>query len=238
MVPCWKLRQDSRVTGPHTIYFNKTELKDYYERSGVITICRAPDWNVVSYQPITKRVYSQKLKIFAGYLQREIEIFSGKTFMDIPVKAGAKSKVYNQDATSYTSAAELKTKIQAQYRKGEVDGGTPSQVTVLALVNADCSEPINDLMCKIYGLPKVSGLPLKCDVLEVDLTNRNFLSTGAVTKTALPASEFELPSGLTKVNTMAEVVSQEDPNDKSGLFQLVEGDNPRQSPAANKARGR
>jgi hypothetical protein len=37
---------------------------------------------------------------------------------------------------------------------------------------------------------------------------------------------------------MAEVVSQEDPNDKGGLFQLVEGDNPRKSPTADKAKGR
>lgn len=238
LLPCWKIRQDSRITGTHTVYFNKTAIKDYYERTGVITICRAPDWNVVSYHPATKRAYSQKLKRFAGFLQREIEIFSGKTFMDMPMTATSSSKAYNQNATTYVSSAAMTQKIKAQYRSGEVDGSTPATVTMLSVANDDCSAPINELLCKVYGLPRVAGLPVKCDVLEVDLTKRNFLSTSSLTKGAVPVSEFETPATLTKVNSMAEVVSQEDPNDKGGLFQLVEGDNPRKSPTADKAKGR
>lgn len=216
------MRQESRVTGAHTIYFNKTAIRDCYERTNVITICRAPDWNVISYQPTTKHLFSQSLTKFAGYLQKEIAIFSGETFSDKPMIANGKSRLFSQDTVTYVMPGEATRKARTQWHNGQAEGGEVAELFIDALNNQSSSKEVNEVMRKMYGLPKVEGMPLTCDQITNDLSKRKYLSTSILTKTTVAASEFEVPAGLTKVASLAEVVNTQDPSETSGFFDMVD----------------
>lgn len=218
------MRQESRVTGAHTIYFNKTAIRDCYERTNVITICRAPDWNVVSYQPTTKHLYSQSLTKFAGYLQKEIAIFSGETFSDKPMIANGKSRLFSQETVTYVMPGEATKKARAQWHNGQAEGGEVAELSINALndQSQSSSKEVNEVVRKMYGLPKIEGMPLTCDQVTNDLSKRKYLSTSILTKTTVAASEFEVPAGLTKVASLAEVVNTQDPSETSGFFDMVD----------------
>lgn len=218
-IEIWKIRQDSHVTGGHTVYVSADAVKDINERSGMIVICKAPDWKVVSYQPSSKCVFSQDLSRFSGYLQKEVALFSGNTLNHITVGPTKKSTFLGQEAMGYSTTSQFTEKIIRDYGKHIVEGNYPAIVKIEALNTPTPKQA--ELLCKVYGLPKVPGLPLTCQSVSADKYNNHLLTTNSLTKSKVPATFFDVPPGLKPVATMTEVIHVTSADDE-GLMQLMD----------------
>lgn len=196
-----RLKQFSPSTGQIIVYLNPKAFR--IERGSMITVARAPDWQVYSYN-LSKRAFV--MQSFSGAIN-SANLFGvttiGFTEVKTPWKKDGTVTIAALETTSYSNAT-------AAQKTGMT--GIPSRKLRYWLYS-DKTIPFqcSKILSANYGLPYVDGLPIRftyigrsSDFLPVGLRSspsdekvgeQPWLDTKSAEKVVVPDTFFAMPKG-------------------------------------------
>lgn len=191
------LSQYNVVTGNHLVVIGPDGYRDTYLKSGVVTICRPPDFKVYTYNPNTHVYFAQSADQYQGYLHRSVSIATGRTVQGKKVVRVGEDVLLKQKTIKYASPPGYAASIAAAYKVGKAKGGDPAELYYQTSLVLCPNKTINKVACQLSGCDDPGGFPLEVKYKMADGDLRSFLATTKIEFKAFSDEEFTLPTGLT-----------------------------------------
>ena len=204
-IDAYVLKQDGKTVGPQLITISARGLRCQALRSKLILLCSAPDYQVVLYSPETKRCKTTSIKLYRGYLQKQMALFSGQTYFDKPVVLQQKQRYFDLPGSLFNAPPGYGQKMRIRYGQGQVTGGEPAHITYKVLNLPGIDSRLETVLERYYSVPEKGGLPLEYSWVAVSNQHRVFLATAKVEKQKVDESLFVRPPGLDEKKTAEEV---------------------------------
>jgi len=220
-----RLKQVSFLYGEHTIYLTRDGIKDISEKTGVVSIARAPDWRVLSYNPLTKVYIENAKQSFTGALQKTVDLFGENNMHDKPLLPVLKkaTQFMNHPSQLYATASRLSREVLRLYSLNKVRGAELARVDMTNVLDVPLPEEQKKILCKIFDLPDKPGLTVEFTKTYADGTVEPHLHTTLISTGKLPSSELLINANFRKVKDYSQLLSNsESTND--GLLKMMIGD--------------
>lgn len=219
----WILSQSSFIVGEKTVYLSRNAVKVVGERNRVNIICKAPDYEVVSYSDQTRCLSREKLSSFQPGLHKMLAFAVGVGYSDIPLNlkagqvgttAGAASIAYPTTAAYETAHKNLKVHSREKTRT--------AKTARYAVADKISVEPqIALFLSRLYGVPNLKKVPLQFQFINMADKSMRVLNTYDVKQAQLSGKDFLAPSGYRKAARYADVLMNR--NDQDGVDELFHG---------------
>jgi hypothetical protein len=202
----YTMQQTSDCLGEAQITVTKHALKEVTKRDGLVVVAKAPDWDVIFYNPKTKLVWKATLTNWHGrnpvgdIMDREPNL----------IASHAPDKMFNGIKMSHIVANE---KVPRHKQRGAdywytKEFGLPQQLCTI--VQRD------------YAMPPADGFPIEYDHIGGGVKITPLLTTNLQHK-KIPASAFAVPDKMTRVNG-TQMVMYSNNKERSGFVQeLLDG---------------
>jgi hypothetical protein len=199
------LKQDGKTVGSQIITVTPKGLRCESIKSHIIVLCAAPDWQVLIYNPQTKRSITTPFKLFRGYLQKQLVLFSGTSYFDKPVVLKSKKEFFDLPGMLFTEPPGYPARIYARYRQKLVGGGEPAQIVYKVLQLPGVTKEEESVLERYYSVPEKGGLPLEFSWVSVCAQRRSFLTTSQAKGEKVDEALFKPPTGLIACKNVEEV---------------------------------
>lgn len=191
------LSQYNVVTGNHLVVIGPDGYRDTYLKSGVVTVCAAPDFKVYTFNPNTHVYHAQPANNYQGYLHRSVSIATGRTVQGKKVVRVGEAVLLKQKTIKYASPPGYAASIVASYKAGKSKGGEPAEIYYQTSLDLSPNKTINKVACQLSGCDDAGGFPLEVKYKMADGDMRSFLATTKIEFKNVSRDEFVLPAGFT-----------------------------------------
>jgi hypothetical protein len=205
MIDGYVLKQDGKTVGSQIITVTAKGLRCESIKSHIIVLCTAPDWQVLIYNPQTKRSITTPFKLFRGYLQRQLVLFAGQSYFDKPVVLKSKKEFFDLPGMLYTEPRGYPARIYARYQQRLVTGGEPSQIVYKVLQLPGVTKEAESVLERYYSVPEKGGVPVDYSWVSVSGDRRSFLTTSQAKGQKVDEALFKPPTGLVVSKNVEEV---------------------------------
>lgn len=199
------LSQYNVVTGNHLVLIGPDGYRDTYLKSGVVTVCAAPDFKVYTFNPNTRVYFAQPANVYQGYLHRSVSIATGRTVQGKRVVRVGEAALLKQKTIKYVSPPGYAASIVAAFKAGKTKGGEPAEIYYQTSLDLCPNKTINKVACQLSGCDDPGGYPLEVKYKMADGDMRSFLATTKIEFKTVSSDEFVMPAGFIAQNNLAGV---------------------------------
>jgi hypothetical protein len=202
---CLKLKQTAPSTGPVTVYLTKTALR--VNRGDVVTIARAPDWQVFWYNSKKKismtEPYKKALKGFSLVETTSTAILE----VSRPWKKGGVDDIAGLPATKLSNEPNAKT----------TSNGIRN-LRYWQYLDNDLPKQEGEWLATCYGVPNLGGIPVRCKFFgktsalipmsrstDGTFEDQFWLDTKDAHKEVVPESLFVVPKGYRETHNVTDL---------------------------------
>jgi hypothetical protein len=211
----YEIEQKSLMVGKVFVRAYPKAVQFTENATGIIFVCRAPDWTLQIINPIAKTYHECKINAFSGAMNRGVALFTGRTISD--ANFDPKPTKEADGLFRYASNAEY-TKREEEYSKNQTNGrGLPKEVNLWTDPTIVVPPQAAVLSSRLYGISQPKGMPLKVIIYDFDHNKRLFLTTTRSTKKQFTDNDFQkrLPT-FKRVANVTEVYRNEATDDAMG----------------------
>ena len=204
----WALEQQHDYMGPCKVYLCSEAMRVDYVRNGITIISRPPDWMVIAFSPIIKKYSVTKPQAVRGVFTFAMTMGTGRDVAGLPLSLQGHCTTSGIKAASYITTKKFEDEQMREFANHEIH---PSSVRSAVYQVADSLKTPaqqNFIMARIYGCPVSEGIPLELTYKRVRAGQITYLSTKSCKKTSVPASNFNLPSGYSRVPSMGSLLAE------------------------------
>ena len=216
----WILTQKSHMSGLGKVYISDKGVKVSLQ-SGVNITSVSPFRQVCIYSEKTKKMHHLPFEKFRGQFQRVVALVTGASFTEIPLLPEGATKVLGIEAQRYTSTAKYQSYQRATF-KGRTISNSAAESAECTVSSAITPLPqIGTFLDRLYGLPKMNGVPLEATFVDLNKNKQIHLVTSSAIKSNVPESDLSTPAGLKEVPTSEDVTVGA--NDDEAMQLILDG---------------
>jgi hypothetical protein len=189
--------------------------------TGCNLIMKAPEWKVSYFNDRAKVIYQTDAQHFQGRSSLAFSDVFGARFLGVvpvPGKAAASTVAgLNVRVLRMTSATP---KAPKGPRPPGAERIYVRQATYYGTDDLSLPPSVSLVLQRYYKIPSVAGFPVKVSIVNDAGHDKKELNTESCTRSPMPPSTFDIPSGYKRVNSEPAVVA----NDQKDLLNdMVEG---------------
>lgn len=216
------IKQTSFYYGDHTIYLTRDAFKDVFEKNGTISIARAPDWNVVTFNPLKKLFVENPKNSMSGLLLKPFDLMGENNIHEKAVIPTAVTTFKGFRAQNYASPSTFSRHARQLYSEKKIsssDLGRIDMTNVLVTIN----DGQRAILAKMFDLPLKPGLTVQCIKTSLDGSTESHLLTSLIQKVKVSDADMRMATSYKKVKEHAQLLNySESTND--GLLKMMIGD--------------
>lgn len=190
----WIFEQKSEVMGDQTVYVTRDAIKAVSKKTNVIVICKAPDFEVISYNDATRCRFSMPLKSYLPGMHKMLAVATGVAYSDIPLDKVSERDTYDGlKSQTYVSQKwwdEMRRKAKID-RHEKLRTARSARMTVTAV--PEIHNRLALFFSRYYGIPNVRKFPLNFGFVNKKDEFVSLLSTSSCRKAALKDKQFAVP---------------------------------------------
>lgn len=223
---CWQLEQVSLISGPVKILVAPQAVRIESQGNRYVIISKAPSWDVISYNPYSKKRFDAKLSQFKGDFAAGTNTFGGY-LENLPVGRAPRKK-----ETLLGQRVRAAHIINPSARREGVKHKAPNLHSVFFFSgdvttadhyiwdNPNIPKSASIILSKMFRLPPSDGIALRLITHNVELERHVELDTTRLKKVAYNSANFAVPPNLVKVESELEVVN--DPRRQGAVQNLIQ----------------
>ncbi|MBX9694007.1 MAG: hypothetical protein K2Z81_16600 [Cyanobacteria bacterium] len=221
----WELTQVSKLTGSHRILITPKAFKIISPANHYVIVSKAPDWNVVAFNPRSKMMFETTLANFDGRLAYGSNTF-GNYLEHLPVLSGQKSadSVFGQQCRKVHMINHgqdtKRSKTGKVYKAMMFETSDLQVVDYWSWSHSSVPPAVGKILYKIYRLPVQPGMPLRLVALNFEREKRVELDTKTFKKVTITDDAFVVPQGMRKAKSEIEMIN--DPRRQQALKNLIQ----------------
>jgi hypothetical protein len=207
-VKAWVFEQKQDDLGPFRVYACAQGIRAEGVKTGIVAVAHPPDWMVFGFVPAAKKFSSCKPEKFRGFSLSALTIWTRGSVPSVPVSLKQHGTAYGLKTADYESSASFAAEQARRFANNEIH---PSSIKHLSFQVADALDvPTTgrQILCRVYGLPVVDGIPIDLKYDRVHTGVIPLLTTKSCQQKLVPASMFALPAGYTKAPSMESLAAQ------------------------------
>jgi hypothetical protein len=196
----WNIYQTSSVLGDQDVFFNNSGLKIVDRANGNVVTASAPAWKITAYNQKTKRMCSYTVKNFPGINSRIRTITGGMTLDTLPLQKTAKTVLHGISAQELQTPKSYVAKQQSAKEHESADPRFVQSAQMLVAEKPAIPAAIATVLCKFYGVPATTSLPLQFKFINTNGDLNTILLTNAMKPAQLTKDDFSAPNGYKSVS--------------------------------------
>jgi hypothetical protein len=216
------LKQDGKMVGTQSITVTAKGLRCESIKARTVLLCTAPNWDVLIYNPATKKSKLTPYKDFRGYLQKQMVLFSGNSYFDKPVVVKKKLTFQGFPGTLWGEPPGYPALMAGKYTQNVVKGGEPAVIAYKVLNLPGVTKESESVLERYYSVPETGGVPVDYRWTSVSGEVRNFLTTGLVVKQKVDEALFKPPTGLIPSKNLEDVSLDSRSDGTDELFNMFQ----------------
>jgi len=201
----WEIEQFHRDRGGIVLDVSPEGLRIYVKKSGLVLVCRAPDWKIVLFSARTKKIFTTDIAHFRGEDRVVFAATGNPQFNDIPTQKESSAIVEGIPVDIYKSTPEFSTSQWTAYRNRAATGRFPLNVTYDVSAKLAIKPQFATVAVRLYGTPAATGIPIRLVYNGMDYEKHTLLTTSSCHAKNLTANDFKIPTGYEKVNSLVQV---------------------------------
>ncbi len=216
------IKQTSFYYGDHTIYLTRDAIKDVFEKNGTISIARAPDWKVITFNPRTKVFVEHSKHAVNGVLQKPFALMGENDMHDKPLIPTSTTTFKGYSAQKYVTPAAFSRNAVQLHKEKKVISSELGRIDMINLI-----VPVGDeqraILAKLFDLPPKPGITVEFIKTSLDGTTEPHLLTTLIQKVKVSDAEMRMAPNYKRVKEHAQLLNySESTND--GLLKMMIGD--------------
>jgi hypothetical protein len=178
----WHIEQKSSMVNDLVLDVTPSYLRLFNKRAGTITIARAPDWLLTTYNPTRKIYYAIQPAKFSGKFAMFSGSLSRSNIQAIPLKIDRPYGYKIGEQTVTTTAYNVNPSDLARDKQNEEQVWDPH---VFVFEDKLINKTAANLMCHLYILPAFGHMPIGCYAQVLSASNSSSHKTKTMLKTTV-----------------------------------------------------
>lgn len=196
----WTIYQTSSVLGDQDVFFNNNGVKIVDRANGNVITSSAPQWKITAYNVKTRRLCNYTAKSFPGINSRIRTITGGMTLDALPMQKTAKTILHGINAQELQTPKAYVARLRSDKERESADPRFVQSAQMLVAEKPLIPAPIAAVMCKFYGVPATTALPLQFKFINTNGDLNTILLTNSLKPAQIGVDDFAEPEGFKTVS--------------------------------------
>jgi len=187
-------------------------------KSSICMIMTPPFEIATVYNKSTKKYFQAPVKALRCPMQKTLALFNAYVLGEAPMGKVGTGQLDGFNVVKYRTSKAFEVKAKLLRKTDNVPSSNPSVIDSQSTDDFHLPPSAGEGLCKYYGVPWVSGIPLSVEAKDTDGDPSVILKSSKGQKIKVTASDFLLPPGFTREKSLEEVHQSSQTEDAMQLF--------------------
>lgn len=199
--------QTSGILGDQDVFVSQNGIKIINKSTNLVTVARAPRWNVTTYHEKTKTLCTEPLARFNGYISEKEFVSTGKFWSKLPLKKSNTNTIAGISSLIYITPQEFTKNQIKDWSRQFADSKFIKSARYCVSENLNIPAKAKSVLCKFYGLKNLGGVPLEFKYHDLGGYLHVGLTTSSQEKIDSKKIDLSIPSNFKKVKNHKTLLS-------------------------------
>jgi len=219
----WTMEQNSQLMGDVSVICSAKGVKVTSHKRALSMLCVAPFTEVVLFSERTKQYHVSPLSTFRCPVTKTLSVVNCGLLEETPMIKKDDSTYQRLKVHCFESTAQFTQGQIKKYQAHELPGRSIRSVTACSTDDFKQDPHIGLVLALFFGLPKMPGVPVSLDFVDLGADKNHSLATNKITKAKIADSSFTLPSTYKKISKHENLFVSPDTADEMELMNLGGG---------------